>query len=95
MFTLVFNAARLMSAVLKMDERSVVQQSDRTFVLICNNMFGTSADFLYRFSSLLLQPFSAKTKGEKKPLTVVFSRQPQPSRSPDLPRGSSQVTAFH
>lgn len=26
---------------------------------------------------------------------VIFFRQPQPSRVPNLPRGSSQVTAFH
>lgn len=52
--------------------------------------------FLHRFSSLLLQPFTVKKKKKReKLLTVVFSRQPQPSRSPHLQRGSSQVTAFH
>lgn len=65
-----FNSARMMLAVLKMDKRSVVKRFcpyeffssrvDRTCVFICDNVLRKSADtlsFLPRFSAFLLQPF--------------------------------------
>lgn len=65
----------MVSAVLKMDKRSVVKRfcpeeffpltPDRMCVFICNNVLWKSADtlsFLHRFSSLLRRPFSVKRK---------------------------------